>query len=149
MHEFYNKNLHVQILQRSQLSFKSNHTLNIKLDSLPAAGPEWVRVKKKAVGDLKGPDGKLLTEKYEMWCWNAVVLVRELIGNSMYGAQLVFGPKMVFANAQQTEQRYDELWMADWWFKVQVSTMVSDGVVKTHDKARHHCLAMRPLSLLS
>lgn len=103
------------------MSFRSNYALNKLLDKLPAPGPEWKRYKKTITGDLRGPDGEFLTEDVEMWYRDIIALVREIIGNSTYGSHLVFAPKIEYVDDAQTERKYDEMWMADWWLAVQVS----------------------------
>jgi hypothetical protein len=103
------------------LSFTSNYTLNRLLDKLPPAGPKWRCKVKTIVGDVIGPDGKPVTEDVEIWVRDVMDLVREILGNPAYGKQLVFAPRRVYLDKDKKERKIDEMWTADWWWKIQVS----------------------------
>jgi hypothetical protein len=111
-----------QIASRAGLSFRSNYALNKLLDKLPTAGPRWRRIEKTITGDINGGDGKPLTEVIEIWVRNILDVIRELLGNVAYGKKLVFVPRRVYLDPDGTQRKIDEMWTADWWWEIQVST---------------------------
>ncbi|KAJ1299410.1 hypothetical protein OPQ81_002640 [Rhizoctonia solani] len=101
------------------LSFSSNYLLNKMLDKLPSAGPCWKCIEKKIIGTLKNSKGQFLTEDIEIWVRDIIEVVKELIGNSAYGKQLVFVPQKIFLDAEKQNQKIDEMWTANWWSRIQ------------------------------
>jgi hypothetical protein len=118
-----------QISERCGLSFSSNYSLNKLLDKLPAAGPRWQRIVKKIEGTLPGPEpGTFLQEEVEIWVRDIIEVIRELIGNTAYGQKLVFVPQRVYLNGDQSQRQINEMWTADWWWRIQVSFNFSEFV---------------------
>jgi hypothetical protein len=122
----------IQIAERCGLSFSSNYSLNKLLDKLPAAGPRWRRIVKTIKGTVPGPKpGTTLKEEVEIWVRDIIEVIRELIGNTLYGQKLVFVPRRVYLNGDQSQRQIDEMWTADWWWRIQVSfsLLKQDNVV--------------------
>ncbi|KAM5544152.1 hypothetical protein V8D89_002201 [Ganoderma adspersum] len=69
--------------------------------------------------------GELRTEDIELWCCNLVECIHELIGNPVFKAFLKYGPEKLFEDKEGTARIYDEMWMSDWWWDVQLGT--TDG----------------------
>jgi hypothetical protein len=59
----------------------------------------------------------------ELWRQNPIDCIRELIGNPAFKDVMAFVPEKVFSNADGSNRVFDEMWMADWWWEVQVSSM--------------------------
>lgn len=64
--------------------------------------------------------GKALTEEIELWRRDPVECVRELIGNPAFKDHLAYLPERVYGDAKGGTRLYDEMWTAEWWWKVQV-----------------------------
>jgi hypothetical protein len=73
-------------------------------------------------GTVAGPKpGTTLKEEVEIWVRDIIEVIRELIGNTLYGQKLVFVPRRVYLNGDQSQRQIDEMWTADWWWRIQVS----------------------------
>lgn len=94
--------------------------LNKLFDQLPTVGPKWKSCIVKITGDIIGPDREKLTEEAEMWSHDIIEVIKELLGNATYGKDMVFAAQDQFNDVEKTERRYTEMWMADWWKKIQV-----------------------------
>lgn len=108
-----------QTKSRSKLSFSSKYKLNKKLNKLPT-GPDWECEPITVKGDRVDRHGKPLTEEIELWRRNPVECIRELIGNPAFKDHLAYLPERVFGNIEETNRLYDEMWTAEWWWKIQV-----------------------------
>ncbi|KEP47459.1 hypothetical protein V565_154940, partial [Rhizoctonia solani 123E] len=108
------------IAARARLSFGSNYKLNKLLAKLPLAGPKWNVKAVTITGDKIGPDNKPIVEKVELWFRDILGVIRELLGNHIYGMDLVFAPRQAFNDAAKTQRVYDEMWTGDWWLRLQV-----------------------------
>ena len=82
----------------------------------------------KTTGDLRDEDGQLLTEEYELWVHDPVECIRELMGNPVFRDYLAYDCQQVFADKEGDTQRYNEMWMGEWWWKTQVSHSISRTV---------------------
>ncbi|CAE6472817.1 unnamed protein product [Rhizoctonia solani] len=109
------------IASRAQLSFGSNYKLNKLLDELPLAGPKWDVKAVTITGDKIGPDNEPIVEKAELWYRDILGVIRELLGNHIYGMDLVFAPRQEFEDTEKTQRVYDEMWTGDWWLRLQTS----------------------------
>jgi hypothetical protein len=74
-------------------------------------------------GDLKGPDGKFLTEEVELWRRDPIECIEELIGNPAFREYIAYAPELVYADDQGKTRIWDEMWNGDWWFKIQARDM--------------------------
>lgn len=109
-----------QTKKRTQPSYTSNYTFQKKLDQLPT-GPGWTCEVVSSTGDCVGPNGKPLIERHELWRRDPVECVRELIGNPAFKEYISYVPEMVYADDQQANRVYDEMWTGNWWWEMQVS----------------------------
>jgi hypothetical protein len=74
-------------------------------------------------GDKRNEDGTLVSpEKLELWKRDPVEGVKELLGNEMLHESLVYAPERVYADSAGTQRKYSQMWMADWWWDMQVSS---------------------------
>ncbi|KAF9491508.1 hypothetical protein BDN71DRAFT_1363469, partial [Pleurotus eryngii] len=103
-----------------KLSFSSKYKLNKKLDKLPT-GPDWECEPITVKGDHVDRHWKPLTEEIELWHHNPVKCICELIGNPAFKDHLAYLPKCVFGNIKETNWLYNEMWTAEWWWKIQES----------------------------
>ncbi|TCD60331.1 hypothetical protein EIP91_010340 [Steccherinum ochraceum] len=99
-------------------SFTTAKSLREKIDGLPQ-GPEWYHEYITVQGDAADEDGVLMKEELELWRRDPLDLVRELIGNPMFNGHMAYAPEKVFAGMEGDERVLDEMWTADWWWKVQ------------------------------
>jgi len=78
-------------------------------------------------GDILGTDGKPLTEEVELWMRNPLDCIRELLANPNFADAISYEPQKVFDDEAGRERRFNEMWMGDWWWEVQVSQLKSKG----------------------
>ena len=90
------------------------------MDQLPT-GPRWICEIVKVDGDRVNNDGKTMSEDLELWMRDPVECVKELIGNPAFKELMSFVAEHVYADENGTIRIYDEMWTADWWWKIQVS----------------------------
>ena len=123
----------VQIRKRSRLSFHNTYSFLKKIDQLPT-GPDWICDIVNLVGDRKGEDGQMMGEELELWRRNPIQCVQELIGNPALKDDMSYEPAQVFTDRDRTNRLIDEAWTADWWWKTQVTILVVDVAVMTHQR---------------
>lgn len=103
------------------LTVSSKYMFFQKLDQLPIRpGMKWIYDDVTVVGNIMGDDGKPKWERVELWRRNPVEVIRELIGNPAF--QMAFAPKKVYSDRSKLNRIFDEMWTADWWWNLQVST---------------------------
>ena len=61
------------------------------------------------------------SEKLELWMWDPVDCIHELIGNPVFDRSIAYTPEKVYVDCKGKNRCYDEMWMGDWWWKTQVS----------------------------
>lgn len=71
-------------------------------------------------GDHRGDDGSFMEDTLELWQRDPVECVEELIGNPMFDGNIAYGPERVYMEEAATIWHYDEMWTAEWWWKMQV-----------------------------
>ncbi|KAL0581893.1 hypothetical protein V5O48_000122 [Marasmius crinis-equi] len=106
------------IQNRLQLSFENKKEYLEKIDSLPR-GTEWKLHKITLEGDLKSDDGSPLTEDVELWYRDPIECIRELMGNPMFREATRYVPEKLFTDAAGTNEVFNEMWTAEWWWKIQ------------------------------
>jgi hypothetical protein len=127
----------MQTREQTRPTYKSTHTFMKLIDQLPT-GPEWqcelVRVRSdvgRAVEDAKEGakegqgqgnelEGEVDSEELELWLWDPVACMRELIGNAVFKNELAYAPEKVYTDSHAKTWRYDEMWTGDWWWETQV-----------------------------
>lgn len=79
-----------------------------------------MREEVKLTGDLNDGEGRPMEETLELWYRDPVECIRELIGNPMFQEVMRYAPERVFRDRQGRVRQIDEMWTADWWWKIQV-----------------------------
>ena len=102
-----------------QPSFTSNYTFQKKIDNLPI-GPAWTCEMVEVKGDRIGPDGKVVTERLELWRRNPIDCIRDLIGNPSFHKHVAYGPEHIYVDDKAESRIFDEMWTGDWWWQTQV-----------------------------
>lgn len=74
------------------------------------------------VGDVVAEDGSTRREQLELWRRDPVECVMELIGNPAFRDAMAYVPERAYADSEGKNRIYDEMWTADWWWDVQVSS---------------------------
>jgi len=71
---------------------------------------------------VEGEDagGNLVTETVELWRRDPVECVKELFSNPAFKDKIHYKPRKVYTNKSRTERVYGEMWMGQWWWKIQV-----------------------------
>ncbi|KAJ3487506.1 hypothetical protein NLI96_g3483 [Meripilus lineatus] len=103
---------------RVKPSFQNKTKLYDAVDSLPG-GISWLREEIKLTGNVMGHDGKPLEETLELWYRDPVECIQELLGNPMFREVMSFVPERLFCDRLGKIRRIDEMWTANWWWKIQ------------------------------
>jgi hypothetical protein len=72
------------------------------------------------VGNRLSGDGGMMSEKVELWRQDPVECVRELVGNPAFQEVMSYIPECTYAAHAGKSCIWDEMWMADWWWDMQV-----------------------------
>lgn len=109
-----------QITKGVEPLYRNSRAFMKFVDSLPR-GPAFHCTPMKLVGDLKAANGlDQQTEVLELWHRDPVECVRELLGNPSFRKNQFYAPEQHFRSKDGTNRQYDEMWTADWWWKIQV-----------------------------
>ncbi|KAI0081369.1 hypothetical protein K474DRAFT_1759598 [Panus rudis PR-1116 ss-1] len=103
---------------KCDLTVGSKYTFFQKVDALPVT-QNWQYTDITVVGDRKGEDGKLMSERLELWRRDPLECVRELIGNPEFRDTMRYTPEKVFADMGRNVRIYDEMWTGEWWWDKQ------------------------------
>jgi hypothetical protein len=101
-------------------SFQSAYTFFKKVDTL-RTGPEWCYHTFETEGDLMDENKNPLKEQHEVWYRDPVECIAELLSNPTFNSSIKYRPERVYSDKARKTRVYDEMWTADWWWKVQVS----------------------------
>ncbi|KAI6028087.1 hypothetical protein EDC04DRAFT_2869157 [Pisolithus marmoratus] len=71
-------------------------------------------------GDVHDDDGNAETEELELWFWDPVECVCELIGNLTFKDAMKYAPEHLYASQEGNNQVINEMWTADWWWDMQL-----------------------------
>ncbi|KAG1805062.1 uncharacterized protein HD556DRAFT_1196303, partial [Suillus plorans] len=104
---------------RSKLPFHNNRSFLQTVDELPH-GPAWSCKKVTVCGNHEDENGKLLQEEVELWSWDLVECMKELIGNPSFKADIAYSPARAYSDRAGEHRIIDKMWMADWWAEKQV-----------------------------
>jgi hypothetical protein len=69
------------VCERTKTTYKNKRQLLEKIDSLPAAGPQFKCHNVKITGDIKDANNQLKVEELELFYHDPVECVHELISN--------------------------------------------------------------------
>lgn len=104
-----------------QPSFHNNWSFLKKVDELPH-GAAWSCKKISVQGNRKDKKGKPLHEDVELWMHIPVECIKDLIGNPLFKDQMVYTPAHAYMDSAGLHRVIDNMWTADWWCDMQVST---------------------------
>lgn len=139
-------------MRNRHLSMTSKYTFFQKIDQLPRrAGMAWTCDTITITGNIIGEDGQPATEQLELWRRNPVECVRELIGNPAFREAMAYAPERAFSDEEAKDRLIDEMWTADWWWRIQVSSSREYDQSKklTRCLFRESCHSELPLHRLS
>ncbi|KAH7907825.1 hypothetical protein BJ138DRAFT_1013929 [Hygrophoropsis aurantiaca] len=106
------------VRQRIDAQYRTKTDLLELVDSLPG-GVKWECEELTIQGDCLDINGKPLTETLELWHRDPVEIMKELIGNPLFKDVMAYEPQKVFVDAEGKNRVINEMWTADWWWKVQ------------------------------
>lgn len=90
------------------------------IDALPG-GVGWNLRTIHLKGDLKDEDENELTEEMELWFRDPVECIKELMGNPVFKDVMRYAPEKMYSDKEGKEPIVNEMWTAEWWWKLQVS----------------------------
>ncbi|KAG1871825.1 hypothetical protein DFJ58DRAFT_713775 [Suillus subalutaceus] len=144
--------------------FQNNHSFLQRVDNLPH-GPGWSCRKVTVWGNLEDDNGVPLQENVELWSWDLVECVKELINIPLFKVDMVYSPARAYVDCVGQHRVIDEMWTADWWSETQTSAqaMILIGYLpagkfdcftpNAHLLARYrlfyHCMALLLHSLIA
>ena len=86
-------------------------------------GPKWDCEEFIITGDERNEKGRLKMETIQLWKWDPVECVKELIGNPAFWEKLRYSPQRAYEDKEGKSHIFDEMWTGDWWWNLQVSTL--------------------------
>lgn len=89
------------------------------VDELPQ-GVRWNLETVTVIGDLVDDEQKPLTEKLELWYRDPVECIRELLGNPVFKDVIKYSPEKLYKDSEGKVEVFNEMWTAEWWWKIQV-----------------------------
>ncbi|KAG0691813.1 Zn-finger domain-containing protein [Suillus ampliporus] len=107
------------IKDRTSPSYTTNKAFLKKIDGLPLKAPAWHCNIVKVARDLVDGDGEMLTTELELWWWDPVECVCELIGNPAFKEFMAYAPERAYEDTQGKSRIYDDMWTCDWWWETQ------------------------------
>ena len=108
-----------KVKNQGNLSFHNKYSFMKKIDDLPT-DPEWKCDLVKVTGNICGENGQNMTEEFELWFWNPVEIVRNLIGNPAFKDHMAYAPEKAYEDKEGKVRKFDETWTGDWWWQTQV-----------------------------
>ena len=112
-----------KINSKEKISFDNSYSFLKKVDALPI-GPKWMCRIIDVTGDRLNEEGELMHEQLELWLRDPVECVKGLIGNPSFRDFISYVPEHVFADEEGKVRIFDELWMGDWWWDMQVRFLI-------------------------
>ena len=109
-----------QIWNKVQPSFQNKTELLDMVNQLPGS-IDWKCECVTLTGNIKDNDRHAQTEELELWFWDPVDCVRELIGNLVFKDGMRFSPERLYTSKDSSDCIINEMWTADWWWDMQVS----------------------------
>ncbi|KAH7903659.1 hypothetical protein BJ138DRAFT_1107490, partial [Hygrophoropsis aurantiaca] len=106
------------VRERIDAQYRTKTDLLKLVDSLPG-GVKWDCEEITIQGDCVDINGKALTETLELWHRDPVEIMKELIGNPLFKDVMAYEPQKLFVDAAGENRVINEMWTADWWWKVQ------------------------------
>ncbi|KAJ7155306.1 hypothetical protein C8R46DRAFT_1296802, partial [Mycena filopes] len=120
--------LQLPTTKKAKLSFHNNRAFLKKVDALPT-GPDWTCEIVTVVGNRRDDDDVLMTEELELWMRDPVECIKELMSNPAFKDHMAYAPERVYSTAEGDEESriFDEMWTANWWWKIQVRKLLPPG----------------------
>ncbi|KAF7371900.1 hypothetical protein MVEN_00047500 [Mycena venus] len=112
--------LKLPITQRhTRVSYHNNYAYLQKVDQLPT-GPGWKCEIVNAAGNRLDEDDEP-KEDLELWKWDPVECIKELMGNPAFHDYMAYIPERVYGkeDGPESSRIWDEMWTADWWREMQ------------------------------
>ena len=73
-------------------------------------------------GNQLTDDGDLMPpERLELWRWDPVECVKELMDNPIFKNSLEYTLQKHFSDEEGNNHMFDEMWTGDWWWNTQVN----------------------------
>ena len=110
----------IQTQNWTKPSFKNKCAFYKCIDTLPQ-GPKWECEELEITGDERDDKGKLKSKVFQLWKWDPVECIKELIGNPGFRNHLRYSPQQAYEDENGETQIFYEMWMGDWWWNMQVS----------------------------
>ena len=74
-----------------------------------------------STGNQLSDDGEPVPpERLELWRWDPVECMKELMGNPILKDSLEYAPQKHFMDEEGINRVFDEMWTGDWWWNTQV-----------------------------
>lgn len=64
-----------------------------------------------------------MIEELEVWFRDPVKCVEELLGNPAFRETMTYAPEKIFGNLEGTQEVWNEMHTAEWWWETQVSAI--------------------------
>ncbi|KAI0308623.1 hypothetical protein OF83DRAFT_1089675, partial [Amylostereum chailletii] len=120
----------------------------LKLDKIKFLGlsfhnnrPEWICETQCITGDHVDKDGKPMMEDIEIWYWDPVKCIEELIGNPTFRGFISYAPEKLYEDMARERQVYEEMLSGNWWWNMQgkltipIGATIATAILST-DKTR-------------
>ena len=102
-------------------SYCSIKTTPFKKRLILFTGPEWIICDIVTItGNLVDKTGVHREENVELWRWDPVECVSELMGNPAFKDYMSYILEHVYLDKGGEVWIFDEVWTADWWWNTQV-----------------------------
>ncbi|EKM49587.1 uncharacterized protein PHACADRAFT_106209 [Phanerochaete carnosa HHB-10118-sp] len=100
------------------LSFKNKGGFFKLVDKL-SRGPRWKCEMFAADGDVVDErTGKRKVQTFELWKWDPVECIKELIGNPAFKEHIQYAPEHTFKDHEGLKPIVDEMWTAKQWVRI-------------------------------
>ena len=86
--------------------------------------PTWDCEEFVLTGDEQDDKGQPKTEIVQLWKQDPVECIKELIGNPAFREKLRCSPQRAYEDDKGKSHIFDEMWSGDWWWNLQVSTLL-------------------------
>ena len=106
---------------QTHTSFKDKWRLLQKIDAIPSSGPPFHCEIVTAHGDQLDTNRNPMTKEMELFYHDPVECGQELLGNPAFVDEFRYAPEKIFEDELHSKWIYNEMWMGDWWWDMQVS----------------------------
>lgn len=85
-----------QIQKHTDLTYNNNQSFLKRIDALPTTGPEWQCNIINVAGDQVDANGDMKLAELELWHWDPMDCMCELIGNPMFKDMMAYAPEHAY-----------------------------------------------------